>query len=313
MPHTHDSATTDCAEPGRRDYRAAHFRAAVGRFAVHSVPEYPDDADDPRGDELILVDGFQIGGTYVCTGETRDTWASYGPAGCSLRHPTRQAAIDVQVREYAIDPSLHDRIVADALAEEQAERARQGARLAEQREQRETERRRARLGDDEPGPTILTVPAYHALYADPDETLRVGQWLDAHGIAEASAIHEIRVEQRATRRVIVYEVPGRSCHTGRDTPTETHVVSLTVDPPRIGTPARPDLHALLEEHWPTRFPLIDYGQSLACPRCTRSRRDLGAGEGLDDTLAAWPCAPVIEAIANAPTVRAAEQASTATP
>lgn len=286
----------------RRDYRAASNRIVPGRFDVVSVPEYPEYADDPRGDELILVDGWQIGGSYACTTADRDTWASYGPVGFSLGHPTRQAAVDVQVREYAIDPSVHGRIVGDQLAEEQAERARHDAAEEAVWRQREAERRRARLGDDEPGPTILTVPAYHALYAHQAEVDEVSRWLAANGIEDASGVHEIRVEQRASRQVVVYEVPPFAWATTRTplTETETHVVKLTAAPPQIDTPARPDLHALLEEHWPTRFPLIDYGRSLACSCCTRSWRDLAPRETLTDAVALWPCDPVAKAIANPP-------------
>lgn len=267
-------------------------------FAVQSVPKYPDYADDPRGDELILVNDKRIGGTYVCHTEATDTWASYGPAGYSFRHPTREAAIAVQVNTYATDPDLYDRINAEEAAEDEAERNRQAAEGAAAHERWAAGRRRARLGDDNPGPTILTVPAYHALYADNAETHRVGKWLAAHGIDDASAIHEIRVEQRAARRVIAYEAPVLSTRPTRETPTETHVVTLTTEPPPINTPARPDLHRLIDEHWPTLFPLIDHGRSLACAPCTRAQRALSPAVAPGDLLAPWPCEPVTEAISS---------------
>jgi hypothetical protein len=267
-------------------------------LVVRSVPKYPDYADDPRGDELIVVNGKRIGGTYVCATEATDTWASYGPAGYSFRHPTREAAIAVQVDMYATDPDLYDRINAEEAAEDEAERNRRAAEVAAERERWAAGRRRARLGDDEPGPTILTVPAYHALYADNDETHQVREWLAAHGIEGASAIHEIRVEQRAARRVIAYEAPVLSMRPTRETPTQTHVVTLTTEPPTINTPARPDLHNLLDEHWPTLFPLIDHGRSLACAPCTRAQRAASPAVAPGDLLAQWPCEPVTEAISN---------------
>jgi hypothetical protein len=64
----------------------------------------------------------------------------------------------------------------------------------------------------------------------------------------------------------------------RNARTETHVVTLTAEPPPIATPVRPDLHALLDAHWPTRFPLVDYGRSMAVRRGRRARRS-GGGAG----------------------------------
>jgi hypothetical protein len=83
---------------GRRHFRDAHHRVVPGSFAVSSVVEYLDDAGEPDSDELILVDGWQIGATYRCQD---GTWASWGPAGLDRGHPNRQASIDAQVRAYA--------------------------------------------------------------------------------------------------------------------------------------------------------------------------------------------------------------------
>jgi hypothetical protein len=55
---------------------------------------------------------------------------------------------------------------------------------------------------------------------------RVSQWLATQGIDNVSALHEIRVELRATRHVIVYETPAGWWGAS----TETHVVTLTADP-----------------------------------------------------------------------------------
>lgn len=274
----------------RQDFRAAEHRNASGKFAVQSVPKYLGYGDDPYGDELILVDGWQIGGTYHCAD---GTWASYGPAGLSRHHDSRQVATDVQVNAYRLDPDGYERLCDEQLAEEAAEAARREAEDQAEQDRLAAERRRGRLGDDEPGPTILIVPAYYALYAPEEETRSIREWLGANGAEDVSAVHEIRVEQRAKRRVIVFERPIRVFRPTKESATETHVVTLTVDPPVVDTPARPDLHALLDEHWPSRFLLIDFGASMACSACTRA-------SGSRTAVVQWPCEPVAKAIANPP-------------
>jgi hypothetical protein len=50
-------------------------------------------------DRIILRDGETIGGVYYCTAENVPRgrkWASWGPAGLSMGHPTREAAIAAQ-------------------------------------------------------------------------------------------------------------------------------------------------------------------------------------------------------------------------
>lgn len=243
-------------------------------------------------DALILVDGQQIGGSYWCGADyIRDgqRWASYGPAGLSMHHPDRETAEQVQVREYATNPDLYDRVNAQARAERAAEQEAEATRREEAHARAEEARRRRRCGDDEPGPTLWTLPAYHVLYAPEQETQQVREWLAANGIDAASGTHEIRIEQRATRRVVAYEAPESARIVTRDTATKTHVVTLVAEPPTIATPARPDLHELLEEHWPTQFPLIDYGRTLACPVCTRAA-------GSVTSVVPWPCEKVTAAI-----------------
>jgi hypothetical protein len=48
----------------------------------------------------------------------------------------------------------------------------------------------------------------------------------------------------------------------------------------------------LEEHWPTKYPLHDYGFNLWCRSCTKD------GEREDDGFAPtpWPCPPLEVAI-----------------
>ena len=117
-------------------------------FEVSREPCY-EGADSLHGgkrygpDEfLIFVDGQRIGGTYWCSynpaasagwgwadgGLPGESWASWGPHGLSCGHPTRQAAEQAQVREYATDPDRFDRLLAMDRAKREAEGA---ARQAE--------------------------------------------------------------------------------------------------------------------------------------------------------------------------------------
>jgi hypothetical protein len=60
-----------------------------------------------QGDEfLLIIDGQAIAGTYYCTAREirpNQRWASWGPAGLSMGHRTREDAEQVQVDAY--DPS----------------------------------------------------------------------------------------------------------------------------------------------------------------------------------------------------------------
>lgn len=271
-------------------------------------PEYTGGIEDG----LILVDGRRIGGTDWCGGpdipDGRE-WASYGPAGylyddeCGFA--TREDAEQAQVREYATNPDLFDRINDQAEAELAAERAERERRVDAEHARREAERLRKRLGDDEPGPTIATVPAFHHLYAPYDETVAVADWLAAHDLeGEVSGCHPIRVEQRAERRVIVFEEPTplaqlaaamhqRSTHDGRMRFVETRVVTLVADPPPITVPDRPDLVDVFAVHFPTQFPLIDYARDVACGHCTQE-----AHATVPDQMVLWRCPTVTAAIGD---------------
>jgi len=66
--------------------RRPQRRVVPGCFAVSSVVEYLDDDGEPDSDELILIDGWQIGWTYRCQD---GTWANWGPAGLERGHPDR--------------------------------------------------------------------------------------------------------------------------------------------------------------------------------------------------------------------------------
>jgi hypothetical protein len=130
---------------------------------------------------------------------------------------------------------------------------------------------------------VAAVPAYHLLYAPHEETVRVAAWLDKNGIFAADYRHEIRVERRGTKDVIVYEEPPR----GRQS-TVTRVVELAAPMPEITVPARPDLHALLAKHYPGIFPLINTG-CYACTECTQT-----------DRWTAWPCPKLQHAMDHPP-------------
>jgi hypothetical protein len=97
-------------------------------FTVTRAPRY-EGYDSLHGGEdfapddfVILVDGQSIGGTYWGNSEPGiyqsfyvgdGHWHSWGPAGLSMGHATRADAEQAQVREYAANPDLADRILAE--------------------------------------------------------------------------------------------------------------------------------------------------------------------------------------------------------
>ncbi len=225
--------------------------------------------NQPGEDYLILVDGRKIGGTYWCgAGHIPDgrRWASWGPAGVVLGQPDRETAERVQVREYACNPDLTDRQVA---AEARERQARLDVREAED-QAAEDGMLRERLGGDGPGVRAWVLPPMHYLFGSPGDVAAVRSWLDVHELTDVSGDHEIVVEQRAGRRVLVV---SRAPYAPWSAQVQQWAVTLVAEPPAVDTMPRPDLVELLETHRPARFPLIDFGQSWACVACTREFGD----------------------------------------
>jgi hypothetical protein len=275
-----------------------------GSDSLHGSKEYAPD------EFVILVDGEEIGGTYFGSynvaqqvpgwgwddgGKSGENWISYGPRGLSCGHRNREAAEQAQVREYAVNPDLSDRLRADERREREAEIARREAEWAEQD-------RRRRLGDDEPGPVIWTLPACHHLYAPVDEVRAVAAWLKENGIEDLSGWQDAHLEQRAARMALVYEAPtafaslargfGARGHALVDA-TETHAAAVTTMPPQVTVPPRPDLRPVFDEHHPAKFPLIDFGFEIACAACTKAAKAVIA-----EQMVTWPCDAVEAAISS---------------
>lgn len=279
-------------------------------FAVSRAPEH-EGYDSLHGskkqapdDFLIVVDGEAIGGTYWGAAyEGPGKWHSWGPAGLSMGHMSREDAEQAQVRAYAINPDLSDRVRADERRRREAEIARREAEIARQEEEWAERDRRRRLGDDEPGPVSWTLPACHHLYAPIDEVRAVAAWLADNGIEDLSGWQEAHLEQRAGRMALVYEAPTALASLARDFGarghalvdyTETRAATVTTAPPQITVPVRPDLRPVFNDHYPTKFPLIDFGFSIACATCIKAAKAVVA-----DQMVAWPC-DVVEAAINSP-------------
>lgn len=261
----------------------------VQTMAVTREPKYADytslgGPNEPGEDYILFVDGQRIGGTYWCSATDipdGQRWASWGVAGLSMRHPRREAAEQAQVRAYVANPSLYDRLIADEEKEAAARRAEREAEQEAEWARRDEQRRIEREGADGPGLTVWELPAYHYLIAaDLADVHAVKAWLDAHDLEDVSGVHPIRIEQRAERRVIVFE---KARFGGLSAKTETWAVTCVQDPPDVDLTPRPDLVELLETHHPVKFPLIDFGQSWACSACTRA---LGSAS----EIIAWECA-----------------------
>lgn len=73
-------------------------------------PEHPGydtlgDADNWGEDFYLLVNGERIGGTYWCSSDAvmdSERWASWGPAGLSMGHPSREDAEKAQLEAAGI-------------------------------------------------------------------------------------------------------------------------------------------------------------------------------------------------------------------
>lgn len=76
--------------------------------AVTREPVYPDDkalgnAYRPGAEYFLFAGGVKIGGTYWCGSDScpaGQKWASWGVAGLSMRHRTREDAERVQDEAY---------------------------------------------------------------------------------------------------------------------------------------------------------------------------------------------------------------------
>ena len=107
----------------------------MNTFEVRRAWRYAGD-EGATAESLILVDGEKIGGAYrgvynpaQLVGWGRDdggkrgaNWISWGPRGLSCGHRTRALAEQAQVREYAANPDLFDRLRALERAEREADR-----------------------------------------------------------------------------------------------------------------------------------------------------------------------------------------------
>ncbi|MFI0967141.1 hypothetical protein ACH4S8_38005 [Streptomyces sp. NPDC021080] len=72
----------------------------VTRVPEHEGYDTLGDGDQWGEDFHLLVNGERVGGSYFCSADTvqdGERWASWGPAGLSMRHATREAAEAVQV------------------------------------------------------------------------------------------------------------------------------------------------------------------------------------------------------------------------
>lgn len=281
-------------------------------FEVTRQPRY-EDCDSLHGtkrdapDEfLIVVDGEEIGGTYLGTynaaqqvpgwgwddgGKSGENWISYGPRGLSCGHQSREAAEQAQVREYALNPDVSDRFRADERREREAKIAQREAEWAERDRSR-------RMGDDEPGPVVWALPACHALYAPQDEVSAVSAWLAENGVEDLNGWHDARLERRDTRMALVYEAETALAAVARMMQktvsfdaTETRAATITTAPPEISTPPRPELRPVFEKHYPGQFPLIDFALNTVCVGCTQD-----AHATTPDQMVRWPCAVVTAAL-----------------
>jgi hypothetical protein len=88
---------------------------------VTRTPEYPGYTDlgsenTPGEDYHLNIDGHRIGGTYYCGAHNvpdGQRWASWGIAGYSMRHRTREDAEQVQVAFYLAHPDAAAKFLAD--------------------------------------------------------------------------------------------------------------------------------------------------------------------------------------------------------
>lgn len=84
----------------------------VASHTITRTPEHPGydtlgTANTKGEDYLLHIDGHEVGGTYYCDAtDIRDGehWASWGPAGLSMGHRTREDAEQVQIDAHLAQP-----------------------------------------------------------------------------------------------------------------------------------------------------------------------------------------------------------------
>lgn len=80
----------------------------ITRQPVHAGYDTLGDADNWGEDFYLLIDGDNIGTTWYCSAHyvsDGERWASDGPAGLSMGHPTRENAEQAQLDAANIPPT----------------------------------------------------------------------------------------------------------------------------------------------------------------------------------------------------------------
>lgn len=91
-------------------------QATIAREPEHPGYDTLGDADNWGEDFYLLVGGERVGGTYYCDAENvpdGQRWASWGIAGYSMRHHTREDAENVQTAFYLTHPEQAAKFLAD--------------------------------------------------------------------------------------------------------------------------------------------------------------------------------------------------------
>jgi hypothetical protein len=82
-----------------------HTQPTITRQPVHPGYDTLGDADTWGEDYYLLINGDNIGTTWYCPADyvkDGERWASDGPAGLSMGHPTREAAEQAQLKAAGI-------------------------------------------------------------------------------------------------------------------------------------------------------------------------------------------------------------------
>lgn len=114
MPVSREAAKRNGAhvEALRMDAARTASMEGVGRGVVEVSREPQHEGfetlgeGDQWGEEFyLLVNGWRVGGSYFCSADyiqDGERWASWGPAGLSMGHPSREAAEGVQVAAWVV-------------------------------------------------------------------------------------------------------------------------------------------------------------------------------------------------------------------